>query len=111
MPVSGADAAYYFSTYNAPDSVPVSSNKKVMILGGGRTGSGGDRVRLHLCTPLSRCVTWAESIWLAAIRKRSLRTTTSNKLYFEALTVEDVLSIYEKESRRASSSSLAARRR
>ncbi|HPT98814.1 MAG TPA: carbamoyl-phosphate synthase large subunit, partial [Armatimonadota bacterium] len=42
VPVSGADAAYYFSTYNAPDSVPVSPNKKVMILGGGpnRIGQG-----------------------------------------------------------------------
>ncbi|MFH1378863.1 MAG: carbamoyl-phosphate synthase large subunit, partial [bacterium] len=42
VPVSGADAAYYFSTYNADDSVTVSDKKKVMILGGGpnRIGQG-----------------------------------------------------------------------
>jgi len=43
VPVSGADnAAYYYSTYNAPDEVPVSGKKKVMIIGGGpnRIGQG-----------------------------------------------------------------------
>lgn len=36
---------------------------------------------------------------------------TANKLYFEPVTVEDVLAIYEKESRKASSSSSEARPR
>ena len=42
VPVSGADAAYYFSTYNAGDSVKVTDKKKIMILGGGpnRIGQG-----------------------------------------------------------------------
>ncbi|MFA6281293.1 MAG: carbamoyl-phosphate synthase large subunit, partial [Candidatus Omnitrophota bacterium] len=43
VPVSGVNnAAYYYSTYNSNDEVPVSSNKKVMILGGGpnRIGQG-----------------------------------------------------------------------
>ncbi len=43
VPVSGVeDAAYYYSTYNAPDTVEVSPNKKVMVLGGGpnRIGQG-----------------------------------------------------------------------
>ena len=43
VPVSGAqDAAYYYSTYNAPDEVPVSDRKKIMIIGGGpnRIGQG-----------------------------------------------------------------------
>ena len=43
VPVSGVeDAAYYFSTYNAPDKVSVTKNRKVMVLGGGpnRTGQG-----------------------------------------------------------------------
>ncbi|HCA81106.1 MAG TPA: hypothetical protein DEP53_15355, partial [Bacteroidetes bacterium] len=41
--VSGVkDAAYYFSTYNAPDTAPVSNRRKIMVLGGGpnRIGQG-----------------------------------------------------------------------
>ena len=34
VPVSGVEnAAYYFSTYNAPDKVESSSNRKIMVLG------------------------------------------------------------------------------
>ena len=43
VPVSGVeDAAYYFSTYNAPDKTVASSKKKIMVLGGGpnRIGQG-----------------------------------------------------------------------
>src|SRR5690606_18231591 len=42
VPVSGADAAYYFSTYNAPDKVSTDDKKKIMVLGGGpnRIGQG-----------------------------------------------------------------------
>jgi carbamoyl-phosphate synthase large subunit len=42
VPVSGADAAYYFSTYNAPDKVTTDDKKKIMVLGGGpnRIGQG-----------------------------------------------------------------------
>ena len=43
VPVSGVEnAAYYFSTYNAPDKTQSSSHQKVMILGGGpnRIGQG-----------------------------------------------------------------------
>ncbi|NLF18416.1 MAG: carbamoyl-phosphate synthase large subunit, partial [Lentisphaerae bacterium] len=43
VPVSGVEnAAYYYSTYNAPDAIPVSTRRKVMILGGGpnRIGQG-----------------------------------------------------------------------
>ena len=43
IPVSGVEnAAYYYSSYNAPDKVPSSSRKKVMVLGGGpnRIGQG-----------------------------------------------------------------------
>ena len=41
--VSGVEnTAYYYSTYNAPDNVPTSDRKKIMILGGGpnRIGQG-----------------------------------------------------------------------
>ena len=43
VPVSGVEnAAYYYSSYNAPDTTEVSPNRKVMILGGGpnRIGQG-----------------------------------------------------------------------
>ena len=43
VPVSGVeDAAYYFSTYNAPDRTDISGARKVMVLGGGpnRIGQG-----------------------------------------------------------------------
>jgi carbamoyl-phosphate synthase large subunit len=101
VPVSGVEnAAYYFSTYNAPDKVGTSKNHKVMILGGGpnRIGQG---IEFDYC-----CVHAA-----FALREEGLETImvncnpetvstdydTSDKLYFEPLTVEDVLSIYEKE--------------
>jgi len=45
VPVSGVEnAAYYYSTYNAPDAVTVSNRKKIMVL-----GRPGHRVRLLLC--------------------------------------------------------------
>jgi len=101
VPVSGVEnAAYYYSTYNAPDSVKVSSNKKIMVLGGGpnRIGQG---IEFDYC-----CVHAAfairdegfESIMVNCNPETvSTDYDTSDKLYFEPLTVEDVLSIYEKE--------------
>ncbi len=101
VPVSGVeDAAYYFSTYSAPDSVPVSDRPKVMILGGGpnRIGQG---IEFDYC-----CVHAAfalrdlgyESIMVNCNPETvSTDYDTSDKLYFEPLTVEDVLSIYNKE--------------
>ncbi len=99
--VSGVDdAAYYYSTYNAPDATEVSPNRKVMVLGGGpnRIGQG---IEFDYC-----CVHAAfalrdegmESIMVNCNPETvSTDYDTSNKLYFEPLTVEDVLSIYEKE--------------
>jgi carbamoyl-phosphate synthase large subunit len=101
VPVSGVeDAAYYFSTYNGPDKVARSKRRKIMVLGGGpnRIGQG---IEFDYC-----CVHAA-----FAIRDEGLESImvncnpetvstdydTSDKLYFEPLTVEDVLSIYEKE--------------
>ena len=101
VPVSGVeDAAYYFSTYNAPDKVGRSERPKVMVLGGGpnRIGQG---IEFDYC-----CVHAAfalrdegyESIMVNCNPETvSTDYDTSDKLYFEPLTVEDVLSIYEKE--------------
>jgi carbamoyl-phosphate synthase large subunit len=100
VPVSGADAAYYYSTYNAEDAVPVSPNRKVMILGGGpnRIGQGieFDYTCVHAAFTLRDL--GYESIMVNCNPETvSTDYDTSTKLYFEPLTVEDVLSIYEKE--------------
>jgi len=101
VPVSGVEnAAYYYSTYNAPDRVSVTTNRKIMVLGGGpnRIGQG---IEFDYC-----CVHAAftlrdegyESIMINCNPETvSTDYDTSDKLYFEPLTVEDVLSIYEKE--------------
>ncbi len=102
VPVCGAeDTAYYYSSYHGKDAAPASDNpNKVMILGGGpnRIGQG---IEFDYC-----CVHAA-----FALRDMGVETVmvncnpetvstdydTSNKLYFEPLTVEDVLQIYRKE--------------
>ena len=101
VPVSGVEnAAYYYSTYNAPDKVSVSKNRKVMVLGGGpnRIGQGieFDYCCVHAAFALRDL--GLESIMVNCNPETvSTDYDTSNKLYFEPLTVEDVLSIYEKE--------------
>jgi len=117
VPVSGADAEYFYSTYNGPGKLggelfesraargvktreDAEGDRKVVILGGGpnRIGQG---IEFDYC-----CVHTA-----LALRELGFRTImvncnpetvstdydTSDKLYFEPLTVEDVLSICENE--------------
>ena len=101
VPVSGVEnAAYYYSTYNSPDKVRVSKAKKVMVLGGGpnRIGQGieFDYCCVHAAFTLRD--EGVESIMVNCNPETvSTDYDTSNKLYFEPLTVEDVLAIYEKE--------------
>ena len=100
--VSGTpDSAYYYSTYNAPDKNPVRSDKpKVMILGGGpnRIGQGieFDYCCVHASLALKKL--GFETI-IVNCNPETVSTDydTSDKLYFEPLTLEDVLSIYKKE--------------
>ncbi len=100
--VSGtADSSYYYSTYNAEDDNPVNSDtRKIMILGGGpnRIGQG---IEFDYC-----CVHAAQSLKslgfetiIVNCNPETVSTDydTSDKLYFEPLTLEDVLSIYNKE--------------
>ncbi|MBR6400287.1 MAG: carbamoyl-phosphate synthase large subunit [Firmicutes bacterium] len=100
--VSGTEnSSYFYSTYNAPDNNPVSTDKpKVMILGGGpnRIGQG---IEFDYC-----CVHAAQSLKklgfetiIVNCNPETVSTDydTSDKLYFEPLTLEDVLSIYKKE--------------
>ena len=100
--VSGTqDSAYYYSTYNAPDNDPVSTDRpKVMILGGGpnRIGQGieFDYCCVHAAMSLKQL--GFETI-IVNCNPETVSTDydTSDKLYFEPLTLEDVLSIYKKE--------------
>jgi carbamoyl-phosphate synthase large subunit len=101
VPVSGVEnAAYYYSTYNAPDATKVSPNRKVMVLGGGpnRIGQG---IEFDYCCVHAAFALRDEGIESIMVNCNpetvSTDYDTSNKLYFEPLTVEDVLSIYEKE--------------
>ena len=101
VPVSGVEnAAYYFSTYNAPDSVAVSDRKKIMVLGGGpnRIGQGIEFDYCCVHTALALREAGYETIMVNCNPETvSTDYDTSDKLYFEPLTVEDVLAIYEKE--------------
>jgi len=101
VPVSGVeDAAYYFSTYNAPDKVGTTKNRKIMILGGGpnRIGQG---IEFDYCCVHAAFTVRDEGLETIMVNCNpetvSTDYDTSDKLYFEPLTVEDVLSIYEKE--------------
>ncbi|MCK7515305.1 MAG: hypothetical protein MZV70_72485 [Desulfobacterales bacterium] len=102
VPVSGVEnAAYYYSTYNAPDKV--AGQQPQEDHGAGRRPEPhrpGHRVRLLLrarrLRPARRRL--SRSIMVNCNPETvSTDYDTSDKLYFEPLTVEDVLSIYEKE--------------
>jgi carbamoyl-phosphate synthase large subunit len=101
VPVSGVEsAAYYYSSYNAPDTVEVSDRRKIMVLGGGpnRIGQGieFDYCCVHAAFALREA--GFESIMINCNPETvSTDYDTSDKLYFEPLTIEDVLAIYEKE--------------
>lgn len=101
--VSGTeDSAYYYSTYNSEKgtSPEGSGRKRIMILGGGpnRIGQG---IEFDYC-----CVHAAKSLKklgfetiIVNCNPETVSTDydTSDRLYFEPLTLEDVLSIYDSE--------------
>lgn len=99
--VSGTeDSAYYYSSYHGGDENTVSGQKKIMILGGGpnRIGQGieFDYCCVHAAYALKEL--GFETI-IVNCNPETVSTDydTSDKLYFEPLTLEDVLSIYERE--------------
>jgi carbamoyl-phosphate synthase large subunit len=103
VPVSGVeDQAYYYSSYNGEKSeVAVTDNpKKVMILGGGpnRIGQGieFDYCCCHAAMAM-RKMGYETIIVNCNPETVSTDYDTSDKLYFEPVTVEDVLQIYENE--------------
>ena len=96
------DAGYYYSTYHGANTpAPVTNNpKKVMILGGGpnRIGQGieFDYCCVHCALALRRL--GYETIMVNCNPETvSTDYDTSDKLYFEPLTFEDVMSIYRAE--------------
>ena len=101
VPVSGVEnAAYYYSTYIAPDVTTTTKRKKVMVLGGGpnRIGQG---IEFDYCCVHAAFTLRDEGYETIMVNCNpetvSTDYDTSDKLYFEPLTVEDVLSIYAKE--------------
>ncbi|HET7709744.1 MAG TPA: carbamoyl-phosphate synthase large subunit [Sphingomicrobium sp.] len=107
------DAAtpYLYSTYEAPlfgepeDEAEVSDRKKVIILGGGpnRIGQGieFDYCCCHAAFALGRDGAGLETIMVNCNPETvSTDPETSDRLYFEPLTAEDVLEIIHRESAR-----------
>ncbi|MBP3242699.1 MAG: carbamoyl-phosphate synthase large subunit [Ruminococcus sp.] len=101
--VSGTEnSAYYYSTYHLDkDESPVNTERpKIMILGGGpnRIGQGieFDYCCVHAALALKKL--GFESI-IVNCNPETVSTDydTSDKLYFEPLTLEDVLAIHDKE--------------
>jgi carbamoyl-phosphate synthase large subunit len=91
---------YYYSTYESENEARRSSRKKVMILGGGpnRIGQG---IEFDYCCVHASFALKEEGIESIMVNSNpetvSTDYDTSDKLYFEPLTREDVLSIVEME--------------
>jgi carbamoyl-phosphate synthase large subunit len=101
IPVSGVEnARYYYSTYNGTDQATVSKRQKVMVLGGGpnRIGQGieFDYCCVHAALTL-RDMGYETIMVNCNPETVSTDYDTSDKLYFEPLAVENVVSIYQKE--------------
>ncbi len=95
-----AQTPYYYSTYGDEDETRPSEKKKVMILGGGpnRIGQG---IEFDYCC-VHAAFALREEGWETIMVNSNPETVstdydTSDKLFFEPLTLEDVLNIYERE--------------
>ena len=99
---STKDSAYYYSSYNIKDDVQHADagKKKVMILGGGPNRIGQGIEFDYCCVHASKALKELgfETI-IVNCNPETVSTDydTSDRLYFEPLTLEDVLSIHEKE--------------
>lgn len=92
---------YYYSTYGDEDETRASTKKKVLILGGGpnRIGQGieFDYCCVHAAFALKE-LGWETIMVNSNPETVSTDFDTSDKLYFEPLTLEDVLNIYQREN-------------
>ena len=91
---------YFYSTYGDEDETRPNDKKRVMILGGGpnRIGQG---IEFDYCC-VHAAFAFREMGWETVMVNSNPETVstdydTSDKLYFEPLTLEDVLNIYERE--------------
>lgn len=95
-----AKTPYYYGTYEGEDEVGVSNNKKVVIIGAGpiRIGQG---IEFDYCCVHASMALKDEGVETIIINNNPETVSTdydiSNKLYFEPLTLEDVMSIMDKE--------------
>ncbi len=95
-----ATTPYYYSTYESECEARVGDRKKVMILGGGpnRIGQG---IEFDYCCVHASFALREEGVESIMVNSNpetvSTDYDTSDKLYFEPLTHEDVLHIVEKE--------------
>jgi carbamoyl-phosphate synthase large subunit len=95
-----AATPYYYSTYELENEARVSDRKKVMILGGGpnRIGQG---IEFDYCCVHASFALREEGVESIMVNSNpetvSTDYDTSDKLYFEPLTKEDVLHIVETE--------------
>ena len=102
VPVSGVENAnYYYSTYNCEDKSTASTNpKKIMVLGGGPNRIGqGIEFDYCCCHAAMQLKEMGYETIIVNCNPETVSTDydTSDKLYFEPVTTEDVLQIYEKE--------------
>jgi len=95
-----ASTPYFYSTYEQEDETQPSEKKKVIVIGSGpiRIGQG---IEFDYCCVHATFALRDEGYETIMINCNpetvSTDFDTSDKLYFEPLTVEDVLNIYEKE--------------
>ena len=95
-----AATPYYYSTYETETEARVSNHRKVMILGGGpnRIGQG---IEFDYCCVHASFALREEGVESIMVNSNpetvSTDYDTSDKLYFEPLTKEDVLAIVETE--------------
>ena len=102
VPVSGVENAnYYYSTYNCEDKSTATTNpKKIMVLGGGPNRIGqGIEFDYCCCHAAMQLKEMGYETIIVNCNPETVSTDydTSDKLYFEPVTTEDVLQIYEKE--------------
>lgn len=91
---------YYYSTYGDVDECKPSGKKKIMILGGGPNRIGQGIEFDYCCVHASFALRKAgfETIMVNSNPETvSTDYDTSDKLYFEPVTFEDVIHIYERE--------------
>ncbi len=96
-----AETPYYYSTCSSEDEVRPTDKQKIMILGGGpnRIGQG---IEFDYCCVHAAMALKADGYETIMVNSNpetvSTDYDTSDRLYFEPLTCEDVLNIYDKEN-------------